>query len=307
MIEDYRLSIAWQYHQRGQHGLAIDQLKELLAHDPEIALAHGLLASCLVSQARITAAEYEIQLALQLDPRESFFFLVRAQIEVFRNHPKRALQFCDEALALHPKFANAYLLKSEIALRTGSRNDAREYLDQAAALEPDNINIVTAYGEFHLKTGNAGKAAAFATQALSMDAQDEDANLLMGEAKLVLGDVADAEYHAKFAITRNPNSQEALRLFSHIKMRGNLFLGLWWRFNSWAATLGNLKSSVVLIGAFLSFNLLAQVLSDLDYPFVASTVSYTWLILVLYSWVGIPMYYRALKRELDAFSFRSDF
>jgi len=142
---------------------------------------------------------------------------------------------------------------------------------------------------------------------LALHAQSEDANILMGKIKLARGEVVDAEYHAKFAISQNPSSQRALRLFSDIKLHSNIFLGFWWRFNSWAATLSHINGALVLIGAFLFFNLISQILFDLKFSTLSNIISYVWLGLALYSWIGIPMYYRALKKELNKFSFNPDF
>ena len=71
--------------------------------------------------------------------------------------------------------------------------------------------------------------------------------------------------------------------------------------------MSDIKSALVLISGFLGFNLLAQIVLDLGYPNFASVVSYTWLLLVMYTWIGIPYYHRVLKQELEKFSFNRDY
>lgn len=306
-MENYKLDLAWRYHQQGQDDLAIDQLRDLLSQDPQYARAHGLLASCLLAQSRLHAAEYEVKTALEINPTDAYLFFVRAQVDLHQRRFKQALQYCDEALSLSPQLVSVYLLKSEVYMLLDKRDQAYENIVQAASLEPDNEDVIVAYGEYHLAIGDYEKAEGCAKDALAIDAQAEDANILMGKIKLAQGNIPEAEYHAKFVISRNPNSSVALNLFSHIKMRSNFFLGLWWRANSWITTLGNTKAVMVLIGAYLLFNLLSQVLNDLGQPGLGELVSYTWLLLVVYSWVGVPMYYRALKKELKKFSFNPDF
>ena len=129
----------------------------------------------------------------------------------------------------------------------------------------------------------------------------------MGEVQLALGNIDDAEYHAKFVILQNPNSREALRLFSNIKMRKNFIFGLWWRFNSTVAALSNIKGGLVLISAFVFFNLFSQIVHDLGYEVFSDVVGYTWIILVIYSWLGIPYYRKLLQKELDKFSFNANY
>ena len=84
-------------------------------------------------------------------------------------------------------------------------------------------------------------------------------------------------------------------------------MGIWWRFNMWAATLGNLRAALVLISGFLGFNILSEVADDLGYSGAATFLSSAWLILVVYSWVGIPMYHKAIAKELEKFTFNPKF
>src|SRR5690606_37414404 len=132
------------------------------------------------------------------------------------------------------------------------------YIRMAAQLEPNNLEVAIAFGELYFSMGEYPKAERYGREVLAEDAQHEDANVLIGNIYLAQGNIADAEYHAKFAITVNPDSERALRLFCNIKLRKNFFLGIWWRFYSWAATMSQVKASLVLISAFLFFNMLAQ-------------------------------------------------
>jgi hypothetical protein len=142
---------------------------------------------------------------------------------------------------------------------------------------------------------------------LQSDPQNIAANVLMGNIQLSLYNIEEAEYHAKFIILQNPENKAALTLFANIKMRQNIVFGLWWRFNSALANLSHLKSAIMLIGAYLFFNLLSQITDDLGYSQASIVISYSWLAFVVYTWVGIPYYQRKLAKELEKFSFNSKF
>ncbi|WP_416397019.1 tetratricopeptide repeat protein [Allohahella sp. A8] len=306
-METYRIESIWRAMRLGQHAQAIDLLKQVLADDPQSALPHALLASNLIAQGRLHAGEHELKIALSLDPNTAWFYLSYARLCTLKNRPREAIQFCEQAQSLEPQNAEPLFMLSEIYLHLDDRPAAEACLKQAASLEPDSRRLEVALGEFYLSGGKFDLALQHAREALRADAGDADANLLMGKIQLALGNSDDAEYHAKFVISNNPSSKEALRLFSHVKMRRNPFLGLWWRLNSKIAALGNTKGAFVIIMAFLFFNLLARAILDLGYPTTSLVLSLGWVALVLYSWISIPMYHRALKKELEEFSFRKDY
>lgn len=307
MDEDYQIDRINFYLSSGQFQDAIDLLKKLLSEDPNEPLYHASLAECLLASKRLYAAEYEIGIALQLDPQIPYLHLIKAKIETFKNNPKKALEFCDEALSQDPEYVDVLILKSTIFSIMGDSAEELSCINQALALEPDSVDTVTALGDYQFSQGKLSEALETAKIALSINPQDEDANLLMGRVSLDLGDVENAEYHAKFVIMQNPDSSEALTLFSNIKAQKSSLLGVWWRLNSKIGKLSDLKASLILVLAYIVFMLLAQILDDLGYGTASLITSYAWLLLVVYSWVATPLYYRQLKKELEKFQFDKDY
>lgn len=307
MNQDYIYQQAQLSFHRGHIDTAIDQCKKLLADDPNEAYYHGLLALCLLSKKRLFAAEYEVQLALNNNPEIPFLYNTLARIYLLKNKTIQALEYCDESLRIDPHYTDSILLKSDIYLIMNQPKKALQYISNAAQIDPDNIDVELAYGEYYYQTGNFKKALFHAHNVMEKDPQNFDCNILMGQLKLKSGDVKEALNLAKFAIISNPDSSKALSLFCDIKVRQNLFLGLWWRFNSKMASLNNTKATIVLISMFLVFNLISQIMGDLGFSILAKVFSYGWLTLVVYSWVGIPMYQRKLNKELRQFKFNHDF
>ncbi len=307
MIDEYTYDRAWSCYKRGQINQAIELIKQVLAENPTDAASHGLLALCLLQERRIYAAEYEIQLALNENTEEPFFYIVLAQIHILKNKPNKALDFCDEALRLNPENIEALLLKADIFSLLENDKETLRNINEAAKIEPNHLEIKLAYGNYYLNKGKLDKAFVYAQDAIRQNPQSVDCNILMGKLKLKEGDIKEALNLAKYAIIQNPDSEQALKLFSDIKTRENWFLGLWWRFNSKMSTLSGTKASIVLISMFLFFNLLAQVLEDLGFVSLAKIFTYGWLILVLYSWIGLPLYKKKLNEELSKFRFNDDY
>jgi len=306
-MNDYRVEMVWSHYHAGRHREAIEVLKGLLGDDPENALYHGLLASCLVRTGRVYAGEHELMIALRLMPELPMLFWIKAEIDIFNNRIPQALESCDQALMLDPTSYGVLLLKHRAYMHIGKRQLALTCIEQAANVAPDAPDIPLAFAEYYYGIGKSDEALPYCLEALENNAADESANILMGKIKLKQGDISDAEYHARFVIMNNPNSQAALHLLGNIKVRKNPFFGLWWWFNSRLAHMGTFQSAIVLISGFLLFNLLSQIIQDLGYPVAANVVSFAWLGLVLYSWLGVPAYTRTLRKEMERFSFNKDF
>jgi len=306
-MNDYRFETAHRHYAQGSYEASISVLKELLAEDPNSPAYHGMLALNLIAEHRLHAAEYELKIALNQDPSLAFLYIGSAQVSMLKNRLEDALTQCDQALALEADNTQALLLKSSIYNQLSQHSKALECIEKAAQIEPNSSEIQTAFGEHYFDVGDRKLAFNYARIALHAEPQDADANLLMGNIQLALNNTKDAEYHAKFVILQNPNNRAALVLFANIKMRQNIVFGLWWRLNSAISNLSHLKSTIILISAYLFFNLLAQIVKDLGYSQSSLAISYGWLAFVIYTWVGIPYYQRKLAKELEKFSFNSDF
>jgi len=302
-----RTNVAWNYYQRGLHDLAINELKRLLSESPNESFLHALLAACLLSKKRLHAAEYEVGQALKLDPHESFALLTLARVLVFRNRWQQALEKCEEVLAQDPGLYSAHLLQSQIHLLAHDPANALKSLNAAAILAPDDIDVLNGFGEYYLQTGDLIQAEEYTLAVLARYADDADAHLTMAKIKLQRGDTAGAEDHVKFVMTNDPESEAALQMFANIKMRRSWMLGLWWRWNVWMQQRGQMGTILVLIGAFILFNFLRLVVEDMGYPRSATLIGYLWWVVVIYSWVGIPLYHRQLQSELKKFRFSSDY
>lgn len=307
MFNVYKYDQAFACYQRGQIKQAIDLIKEVLSEEPNDANSHGLLSLCLLSEKRIYAAEYEVQLALNNDSSIPLLYIILAKINLLKNKFKLALEHCNDALNLDPNYVESFLLQSDIYNLLNNKDKSLKCIQEAAKIEPENINITLAFGNYYYNLGIYQKSLTYALEAIKEDPQNVNCNVLLGQIKLKEGNINEALDLAKFAIINNPDSKEALKLFCDIKSRQNWFLGLWWRFNSQMSILSPIKSSIVLISMFLIFNLVSQLMLDLNYNTLSKAFSYGWLLFVIYSWVGIPMYNKKLNKELAQFKFNDNY
>ena len=158
-----------------------------------------------------------------------------------------------------------------------------------------------------LLASDTDTAMQLALQALTANAQQSSANILIARIYLKQGNYADAEYHAKFVILQDPNNTQALTLLANIKLHKNWLFGLWWKVNNSLSNMSNLKSSLILVSAFLFFTLAAQVAKDLGFPASSQWITNGWLLFVIYTWVGLPYFRRAFNKELESFRFKGSY
>lgn len=307
MMNDYKLELAQRYTEQGNYHAAIDLLKELLAQAPNEALYHGLLAVNLLAQTRIHAAEYELKLALNLDPNLGFLYTTSARVNLLKCDYNSTFELCNEALRLDPQDYDALLIQSQVHRLLNKFSESLKCINQAAQIAPNAADIIAEYADHYYEQGKLEEALDYTKQALSIDTQSTSTNNLMAKIQLALNNVAEAEYHAKFVMLQDPDNHSALQMFVNIKMNQNLVFGLWWKFNNKLANMSNLMSSIALISAYLFFTLAAQITKDLGYSLTSIIISFSWLAFVIYTWVGIPYYNRKLKKELEKFSFNPNY
>ncbi|MCP4504513.1 MAG: tetratricopeptide repeat protein [Deltaproteobacteria bacterium] len=287
--------------------LAMDLLRQLLHDDPNHAPAHWLLGAILLDEKRLVAAEHELKLSLELDPTAPDAHLSLGRLFFLKRNSKTALACIAEAQRLDPENEEALILHGVILESLFKMDEALASYNAALAIEPTSIDALVARGDLFFARKQISEALDDVTVALKGDPEDAKANVLMSQVQLYLGNVDEARYHAMFAISLDPTDASALNAIGNVKARESWFLGLWWRANARVTSTAPLKQSMILVGAFIFFRVLAQLLSDLEYPLASSIVSNGWLLIVLYSWVGLPLYQRMLRTEIETFMFSDDF
>ena len=103
-----------------------------------------------------------------------------------------------------------------------------------------------------------------------------------------------------------PDHDGALRLLVDVKIRQNLFLGIWWRINAWL-TRTTTRAIAVLTGAYLVQRALGIWAASGGRTMTAEIISVAWLAICVYSWIAPALHARALKKELEEIRLKTDF
>jgi tetratricopeptide (TPR) repeat protein len=292
---------------RGDTRGAIEALRWALTYDPLAARLHALLALCLVDAKRIHAAEHEAQAALELEPELHNAHLAMAHVRFAQGKLDRAEQLLVDADRLDPGEVSVMRLRARILAARGKRREAVRLLEDARACDPEDVDTRLSLGEAYLQANRPGDAAEIAHDVLREHAESHRGLVLQGWVELYRGNGRDAREHALMALRQNASSPAALRLLAGVNARRNVFLGLWWRVNLQLSVLSSSARIMVLIGGYVVYRVGTTMASAGGYPGVADGVSWLWIGVVIYSWIGPAIFMRMVARELTQVRLRPGF
>lgn len=292
---------------RGQVEASIETLAALLGSDPDHADAHALLALCLVRRKRLHAARLEAERSVALDPEGLLPHLAAAAVasadrrfDVAEGHLRMARTVDPESAAVEIQLARLYMY-------WGKAMDAATHAAQAIALEPDDPDALALAGEIALNRGDAAEAARYARDALEADPEHVDGLVLIGQCELAAGNAAAAREHALWALQLDPTDAGALALLCAIKARESLWLGLWWRFQSFIMSGSGTRTILLLLGMFLVYRVAEILLEHAGRRDIADALRIAWLAFAAYTWVAPEWFRRTLRKEMDEVRLKPDF
>lgn len=282
----------------GQLDGALEQLRQVLAEDPDHADAHALMALLLHDQRRLHAAEHEAGMALTLEPEGYLPLLASGLVHLARRRFQQAQQRFEQLQAMAPTLAQPLQMLARVHSLQGHRQKAKELLDQALRLDPEDVDLLTDLGQWHLDRGDRAEAERWARKALGTEPEDPDALVLMGQVLLRQGRTEEAREHAVWALRKDPSDRGALILMSSVKARKNPVLGLWWRYSAWMGALGEGRAIFVLLIAFVLYRFSVITAGHMEHEGLAGMLQMVWLGIVAYTWFGPALFHRSLRREL---------
>ncbi len=286
---------------------AIDLLKRALAIDPEHDGAHASLALALLGARRLHAAIIEIDLALGFGPNNPFCHYAAAAVRRAERKLDDAWRHCLVAMQDDDSDVDVRVLGAEIKALENDITYARSLLAEALAIDADHVDALSSLAQLELGEGNIAEAYRRIEQALTADPSDVDAHVIAGYVALARNRVDEAEEHARFALDHDAGERTALQLWTAVKARRNVLLGLWWRWNA-AVGLRSERSQIgILIGSFVIVRLIIIVLGAYGYEDAEDLLRKIWLAFCAYTWFAPEIFQWMLRRELETVVLRDDF
>jgi tetratricopeptide (TPR) repeat protein len=307
LMRDQLWDMARRMLAQGHLAGAVEALRQLLAHSPDDADAHALLAVALYGSRRLHAARHEAGLAIGLDPESAFTHYAMGVVETGARRFEEAERHLRAARAIEHR--DPAILRALAHLHRLRDQDAQAFalLEEALALDPESTETLIALGDLRLERGETAVAARNALLALEIEPESAGAHVLMGRLRLLEGQTQEAREHAAEALRGDPSHLGALHLFAGIKARANPFLGLWWRWNVWMEALGTTRSILVLLVIFALYRVGRGLAEQQGLTSWLMPMQLVWLAAVAYTWVGPSLFRRSMERDLRPVAFNAKF
>ena len=168
--------LAAAYYQRGNLGVALEELRIATAADPSYAPAHNLLGLVHMDLREESLAAQSFERALSLAPGDGD---INHNYGLFLCQTKRepdSIKYFMQAVKnpLYSTPARSYSAAGVCTLRTGQPKEAEEYFVRALRLQPDDPQALLNLGQIRYRQGRMDEARRLVAQYNKLDAGDAE-------------------------------------------------------------------------------------------------------------------------------------
>lgn len=283
----------------GEFVEAADEIRGLIAKDPEDAHLWMLLAIASSELDEEKPAIAAAEKAVQLDPNDSRIRWVLGAVLFRARAYRRSLEEATRALRLDYDNVEAYVLKAQALAALHRRAEAIESLDGALVLDPHHEGARRLRALLLEQTGRTDAAEEAFLAALRADAEDAFAHAGRGWIGLRSGDPSSID-HFQEALRLDPSSEWAREgLIESLKARNPMYRTLL-RWFLWIHAQTRLRQSVIIFGGIIGYSVLRRV--AVNRPDLAPFI---WPILIAYilfivvSWIADPLFDTLLRFDKE--------
>jgi Tfp pilus assembly protein PilF len=288
---------------QGSPSAAVETLHNLLAIDPDHALAHAYLAMCLQELRRPEGASFEMRRALKLAPEDHYVRYTAGRIELMQGWDGAAERHLDRARELAPENPAAYRLLAIVYAHTGRPELVLPTLQEALNAEPHDAGLKTDIASHLLSRGQIEEAEALALGALRDNPECADAQVLLGDIRFHSKDYDDARGFALGALHIDPSHEGALTLLCFVKLQKKSLL---WRWRECARRVGQLhyaeKQELKRVSAVVAY-IAVLILFAAGHPWAAVAAIVGISLLLAAAWAANRLVDRIFDRELKQVRF----
>ncbi len=134
------------------------EAREVIAQDPDLSSAHGLLGASLLYLNRTEEARREIEIALELDPGSQSGMAWRTLDARHGGRLAEAEAGARAHLEAVPLFWAVRIMLAEILLEQGRAEEARREIEKVFEQDPGNLGAVRTMARIHLHGGDTAAA-----------------------------------------------------------------------------------------------------------------------------------------------------
>ncbi|WP_372721778.1 tetratricopeptide repeat protein [Novipirellula sp.] len=281
---------------QSRHEMAIDELRQLLAVDPDNAMGHAVLAICFSETKQYADAQSESELAIHLAPDQPFVFYAQSIVLANRNQYAAAQAAIETAVGLDPYNPDYFAKLAEIQFNQHRWKETLEAAELGLSLDAESVGCTNLRAMALVKLGRKIEAEEAIGAALKRAPEDEYAHANMGWTLLEQNQPEKAMEHFREALRLNPEMDWARAgIIEAMKSRYFIYrIMLNWFL--WMQKLQQKAQWGVIIGAYIGFRLLSGFADDHpEWSPWLQPLLIAYIAFALMTWVASPLFNLVLR------------
>jgi tetratricopeptide (TPR) repeat protein len=283
-------------YQQNRPEQAETELRLALADDPNLAVAHALLALCLSIRQQHLEATREAQASIALAPDMAFCHFALGHVLMNRNRYDEARQAVEQAIAIEPADADYHALLAQLLMHEKDWPGALNAASRGLACDPDSNDCANLRAMALVKLGRKAEANAVIASALARDPENATSHSNLGWTCLERHEHGQALEHFREALRIEPNSESArLGMVEALKSRYWVY-GMMLRYFLWMSKLSSRVQWGVILGGFFGMRILNGLQkANPDIKAWTWPISIAYVIFVLLTWLADPLFNLLLR------------
>jgi len=267
-----------------------------LAQQPDNAIAHGLLAQCLIHREQFAEATEHAETAVAYAPDTAWPYRILCRVCFGRNDINGAQSAVEQAIAIDPLDADNHVMMGRVHFVQARWQMALESAMTALKTKPENVDAINLKAECYRKLGRRELAADELGTALSVDPENAETHASLGWLALHNGNRTDAKKHFREALRLDPELESARAGVIEAIKAWNPAYRLFLTYIFWMQSLGRRGQWGVILIAFFGYRFVLATarnnpsLAPLLWPLIIAYVAF-----VLLSWLANPLANVALR------------
>jgi type IV pilus assembly protein PilF len=202
--------LAGAYYERGNMGVALDELRHATAADPTYAQAYGLLGLVHMELKETREAESSFERALRLSPNDPDINHNFGWFLCQNSREKESIRYFLQALR-NPLYASpwrTYSVAGVCSMRVNNVKDAEEFFQRALKLDPDEPAALLQLGQIRYRQGNIDDARKLVSRYNKLVSPSSESLWLALRIERRLGERVAEQSYANQLRRRFPGSPE---------------------------------------------------------------------------------------------------
>ncbi|HZE60479.1 MAG TPA: type IV pilus biogenesis/stability protein PilW [Burkholderiales bacterium] len=202
--------LAGAYYERGNMGVALDELRHATTADPSYPQAYELLGLVYMELKDTRQAESNFERALRLSPNDANINHNYGWFLCQNGREKDSIRYFLQALRnpLYASPARTYSTAGLCSVRAGNTKDAEEFLQRALKADPEDPSALIQLAQIRYRQGNVDEARRFISRYNKLVSPSPESLWLALRIERKGGERAAEQSYASQLRRRFPNSAE---------------------------------------------------------------------------------------------------